>query len=1152
MLPELTLPIPELKAKNQFVNYWRGLSGSSRALAISQLAKAQKSPLVVVLDDAQDLWVLEKEIRFFLESQNLDSQESEIPLLVFPDWETLPYDNFSPHQDIISQRLLSLYQLPRLRQGIVLITINSLLLKVAPKEYIEQNSLMLHTGQALDMHEVRSLFEQNGYQNVNQVFSHGEFAVRGSILDLFPMGSDKPLRIDFFDDEIDSIRYFDPESQLSDEKIGNFELLPAKEFPTDDKAITHFRESFRAEFDVNLKNVWIYQEVSNGATPAGIEYYLPLYFKELNSFFDYLPEQTFYLSISDYGAKLNNFWHEIKERYEQRRHDVERPILAPEKLYLTTEELNHNLKQSLRIHLEPTEANSDFVTAPIPALTIEHKAEDPLSKLRNFLSHWQGQIFIASESAGRREALKDLLSRHKISSCNIETLSELSELEENAVAIGIAPLHQGFAFDKIAIITEEELFGEQVLQKRRRDAKASPQAEDVIRNLAELKEGDPVVHYEQGIGRYRGMTKLNSGDIEAEYLMLEYSGGDKFYLPVQSLHLISRYSGSNPELAPWHKLGTDTWDKAKQKAAEKARDVAAELLDIYARRAAKEGISYALDEADYHRFAAEFRFEETADQTTSINSIIRDMTSPQPMDRLVCGDVGFGKTEVALRAAYIAAQAGKQVAVLVPTTLLAQQHFETFSDRFAEWPIKVAQLSRFATAKETTETLAGLTAGTVDIVVGTHKLIQGDIKFKRLGLLIIDEEHRFGVRQKEQLKKYRSDVDILTLTATPIPRTLNMSMSGMRDLSIIATPPAKRLSVKTFVREYNKPLIREAILRETLRGGQVYFLHNSVESIERTANELQELLPEARIQFAHGQMRETQLEQVMRDFYHQRFNVLVCTTIVETGIDNPNANTMIIERADKFGLAQLHQLRGRVGRSHHQAYAYMLTPAERKVTKDAEKRLEAISQLEDLGAGFTLATHDLEIRGAGELLGDEQSGQMQAVGFNLYMDMLESAVEALKDGKEPSLQQSLKHKTEIELGATALIPDDYVGDVATRLSLYKRIANAKSKDQLDALQVEFIDRFGLLPDSLKNLFEISLLTLEVASLGISKIDLVRSGVRIAFSQDTKVDPAKLIGLIQMNPALYRFENNVILKILTEEEELEPLLKMIRLVVEKIQ
>ncbi|WP_251360065.1 transcription-repair coupling factor [Kangiella sp. TOML190] len=1152
MLPELHIPQPEIKNKTNYVNYWSGLAGSSRALAIAQLAADSENPLLVMVEDVHDLWLLQKELAYFLKTVS----DHEIPLLVFPDWETLPYDNFSPHQDIISQRLLSLYQLPRLKQGIVLISVNSLLLRLPPKAYIEQNSLMLHAGQALDIHEVRSLFEQAGYQAVNQVFSHGEFAVRGSILDLFPMGSEKPLRIDFFDDEIDTIRYFDPESQLSNQQLNKFELLPAKEFPTGDDAIALFRQNFRAEFEVNLQNVWLYQEVSNGATPAGIEYYLPLYFNELNNFFDYLPEQSVCLSLSDFGAGLTNFWHEITERYEQRRHDVERPILAPNRLYLSVEELNQQLKNQLRIHLAASKVadqlEAALIAAPIPDLTIEHKAKDPLAKLRSFFNHWQGTTFIASESAGRREALKELLARHNIKTTAINSLNELATLEPKQVAIGVAPLTAGFAYQNIAIITENELFGEQVLQKRRREAKQSPQAEDVIRNLAELKEGDPVVHYEQGIGRYRGMVKLNSGDIEAEYLMLEYSGGDKFYLPVQSLHLISRYSGSNPELAPWHKLGTDSWDKAKKKAAERARDVAAELLDVYARRAAKEGIAYTMDEADYHRFAAEFRFEETADQTTSINSVIRDMTSPQPMDRLVCGDVGFGKTEVALRAAYVTAQAGKQVAVLVPTTLLAQQHFETFADRFADWPIKVAQLSRFAGAKETKQTLAGLKAGTVDIVVGTHKLIQGDIEFKRLGLLIIDEEHRFGVRQKEQLKKYRSEVDILTLTATPIPRTLNMSMSGMRDLSIIATPPAKRLSVKTFVREYNKPLIREAILRETLRGGQVYFLHNSVESIERAAHELQELLPEARIQFAHGQMRETQLEQVMRDFYHQRFNVLVCTTIVETGIDNPNANTMIIERADKFGLAQLHQLRGRVGRSHHQAYAYLLTPAERKITRDAEKRLEAISQLEDLGAGFTLATHDLEIRGAGELLGDEQSGQMQAVGFNLYMDMLESAVKALKEGKEPSLQQSLKQKTEIDLGVAALIPDDYVGDVATRLSLYKRIANAESIDKLEALKVEFIDRFGLLPDPLKNLFDVSTLAIEVADFGISKIDLVKSGVRIAFSQDTKVDPSKLIRLIQMNPALYRFENNVVLKILTEQEELEPLLKMIQLVVEKIR
>lgn len=1145
---DLTLTPPKLNLKTNFVNYWKGLAGSSRALAIAELAIESQAPLLLITDDAHQLWQLQKEIHYFLAEKGAD----EIPALIFPGWETLPYDNFSPHQDIISQRLATLYQLPRLKQGIILIPATSLLLRLPPQEYIEQNSLILHTGQSLDMHQVRALFEKSGYNAVSQVFSHGEFAVRGSILDLFPMGSDKPLRIDFFDDEIDSIRTFDPESQLSDEKLTKFELLPAKEFPLTEDSIAQFRQNFRSEFDVNLHNVWIYQEVSKGASPAGIEYYLPLFFNRLETLFDYLPEESITISLNDFGANVFNYWHEINERYSQRRHDVERPILPPEKLYLAQEALNQQLKQQRRIHIEPTLPDSPFVCAPIPMLTLDHKADDPLSKLRNFIDNWsrnkQHRIFVACESAGRREALKALFKRHHISAITVNHLNEIEKIEAQQVGVGVAPLSEGFAYNTIAVITENELFGEQVLQKRRQDNKPTPAAEDVIRNLAELKEGDPVVHIEQGIGRYRGMIKLDSSDIEAEYLMLEYAGGDKFYLPIQSLHLISRYSGSNPELAPWHKLGTESWDKAKKKAAERARDVAAELLDIYARRAAKKGISYPLDEADYQRFAAEFAFEETHDQTTSINSIIRDMTSEQPMDRLVCGDVGFGKTEVALRATYIAAQAGKQVAILVPTTLLAQQHFETFSDRFADWPIKVAQLSRFASAKETKQTLAELEAGTADIVVGTHKLIQGDVTFKRLGLLIIDEEHRFGVRQKEQLKKYRAEVDILTLTATPIPRTLNMSMSGMRDLSIIATPPAKRLSVKTFVREYNQPLIRESILRETLRGGQVYYLHNSVESIERAARELQELIPEARIQWAHGQMRESQLEQVMRDFYHQRFNVLVCTTIVETGIDNPNANTMIIERADKFGLAQLHQLRGRVGRSHHQAYAYLLTPAERKITRDAEKRLEAISQLEDLGAGFTLATHDLEIRGAGELLGDEQSGQMQAVGFNLYMDMLESAVNALKEGKEPSLQQALKHKTEIDLGVPALIPDDYVGDVATRLSLYKRIANAENSEQLDALKVEFIDRFGLLPDSLKNLFDITELTLSVSNFGISKIDLVKSGIRINFAQDTPVDPSKLIRMIQTNPALYRFENNITLKILTEEEAIEELLALIKVAI----
>ncbi|GAA4355180.1 transcription-repair coupling factor [Kangiella marina] len=1150
----MLLTLPELKQKSNFINHWQGFAGSSRALAIAEQAKNAKQPVIVVCNDAPQVWHLQQEIEYFL-GKNHSDESPELPVFGFPDWETLPYDNFSPHQDIVSQRLLTLYQLPRLKQGIVLISVSTLLLKLPPREYIEQNSLIMHTGQELDMHEVRSLFEQHGYHAVNQVYSHGEFAVRGSILDVFPMGCDKPLRIDFFDDEIDTIRYFDPESQLSEETLKSFELLPAKEFPLDKDGIETFRQNFRQTFDVDLQKVWLYQEVSNGNAPAGIEYYLPLFFNEVDTLFDYLPDNSLICSLGKHEDATKDYWAEITERYEQRRHDVERPIVDPKQLYLVEEELNSLLKETIRIRLEPSAPDQQQLTQPVPMMPIEHKAADPAHHLRNFLSHWKGQTLIATESPGRREALKDLLERHNIATkVSASWAASASSDQSGLVEVGVAPLTQGFVVENLAVVTEMELFGEQAIQRRttERDHKPSVQAEDVIRNLAELKEGDPVVHVEQGIGRYRGLEKLASGDLEAEYLMIEYSGGDKLYIPVQSLHLISRYSGTNPEFAPWHKLGTESWDKAKTKAAEKARDVAAELLDVYARREAKEGYAYQLDETEYNRFSSEFRFDETADQVTAINSVIRDMTAPQPMDRLVCGDVGFGKTEVALRSAFIAAHGGKQVAVLVPTTLLAQQHFETFSDRFADWPIKVAALSRFATAKEVKETLEGLAKGTVDIVIGTHKIIQQDVKFKRLGLLIIDEEHRFGVRQKEQLKKFRTEVDILTLTATPIPRTLNMSMSGMRDLSIIATPPAKRLSVKTFVREHNKPLIREAVLREILRGGQVYFLHNSVETIERTVRELQELLPEARINYAHGQMRERELEQVMRDFYHQRFNVLICTTIVETGIDNPNANTMIIDRADKFGLAQLHQLRGRVGRSHHQAYAYLLTPAERKITKDAEKRLDAIASLEDLGAGFTLATHDLEIRGAGELLGEEQSGQMQAVGFTLFMDMLEQAIKDIKEGREPSLQQSLNQKTEVELGVSAIIPDDYIGDVATRLSLYKRIASSKSKDDLDALQIEFIDRFGILPVELKNLFAINELILEAQPLGISKIDLVHSGVRIRFNQDSSIDPTKLIKMIQMNPALYRFEQNVILKILTEEEELKPLLKSIRQVFETLQ
>jgi transcription-repair coupling factor (superfamily II helicase) len=958
---------------------------------------------------------------------------------------------------------------------------------------------------------------------------HGEFAVRGSILDLFPMGSMVPYRIDLFDDEIESIRSFEPENQRSLDETGRISLLPAREFPVDDTAITRFRRAWRSQFEGDPQRALIYRDVSAGLIPNGIECYLPLFFEQTASLFDYLPRTTCLVAGEDARTAIEKFREEVNERYESLRHDIERPLLPPQRLYLPDDETQAALSVYARIDVQRSEALDEgpaalcFATRALPDLLVKSRAERPPGALQDFLAGFPGLALICAESAGRRETLIAQLKEFGISPRPVDSWESFRDGSET-LAITTAPMEQGAWLatePALIIITEPRLFGERALQQRRRRPKRD--ADVIIRNLTDLHIGAPVVHEDHGVGRYLGLQKLSVGGFEAEFLTLEYAGNDKLYVPVASMHLISRYTGSAPDTAPLHKLGSDHWQKARSKAAQRVHDVAAELLDIYARRAARKGHPAHIDPEEYSAFASTFPFEETPDQAQAIEAVLEDMVSARPMDRVVCGDVGFGKTEVAMRAAFIATQSSRQVVVLVPTTLLAQQHYQNFCDRFADWPIKIEVLSRFRNKKQQEEIAAGFASGRVDILIGTHKVLQGEIKPRNLGLVIIDEEHRFGVRQKEKLKALRSEVDLLTLTATPIPRTLNMSLSGLRDLSIIATPPAQRLAIKTFISEWNTNTIREACLREITRGGQVYFLHNEVETIEKMARELRELVPEAIIQIGHGQMRERELEQVMLDFYHRRFNILLCTTIIESGIDVPTANTILINRADRLGLAQLHQLRGRVGRSHHRAYAYLVVPHRKAMTDDAIKRIEAIESLEDLGAGFTLATHDLEIRGAGELLGDEQSGQIQEIGFTLYTELLERAVEALKAGREPELEQPLNHGPEVDLHVPALIPDDYLPDVHSRLILYKRIASAADKDELRELQVEMIDRFGLLPGPVKQLFSITELKLMAAPLGIRKIDVGENSGRLMFGPEPNVDPATIIQLIQGQPHHYNLD-----------------------------
>lgn len=1103
---QFPLPIP---AKNPaqrkgFSERIAPKSSGNDSLALAELAQKlasdqPRTPLVIITANAFAAQRLLEEIPWFA---------PKLSVHLLPDWETLPYDHFSPHPDLISERLATLYQISQNTCDVIIVPVGTALLRLPAQSYLAAHTFMLKKGQKLDLEALRKQCAEAGYHHVNQVISPGEFSVRGGLVDLFPMGSALPYRLDLFDDEIESIRTFDVDTQRSLYPVGEIRLLPAREFPLDDKGIAHFRQQFREIFEGDPSRSRIYKDVSKGVASGGIEWYLPLFFEQTATLLDYLPENALLCLHDNLDQATQSFWSEAQSRYRLLAHDVERPIIKPDMLLIKADDFFSQTHQYTRMQM-----STEGVASGLPDIDIERRSERPLHKLQTFINDTTRRILITAESLGRRETMVQLFNTHGLPLPTCETWEDFTTSNERLM-LGISSLHRGFCTDDFAIITEAELYATQVRQQRRRDKERARNTEGMLKDLSELRENDPVVHEQHGVGRYRGLVNLDFGEGETEFLLLEYAGDDKLYVPVSHLFMISRYSGGPPESAPLHRLGSGHWEKAKKKALKQIRDTAAELLNLYAQRASRKGHAFKLSLHDYETFAEGFPFEETPDQQSAIEAVIDDMQSGRPMDRLVCGDVGFGKTEVALRAAFVAVMGGRQVAVLVPTTLLAEQHYSNFADRFAEWPIKIAEISRFRSAKEQAEAIKGLAEGKIDIIIGTHRLIQKDVKFKNLGLVILDEEHRFGVRQKEQLKAMRAEVDVLTLTATPIPRTLSMAMEGLREFSIIATPPQKRLSIKTFHTDYSEGIIREAAMREFKRGGQVYFLHNEVDTIFVMREKLEKILPEARIAIAHGQLRERELEHVMHDFYQQRYDLLLCTTIIETGIDVPTANTIIMNHADKFGLAQMHQLRGRVGRSHHQAYAYLLTEPDRKITPQAQKRLDAIQLLEDLGAGFHLAMHDLEIRGAGELLGDSQSGEMQEIGFSLYSEMLAHAVKRLKEGKEPDISSPLGVTTEINLHTPALLPDSYCQDVHERLVLYKRLANCMDDDDLDTMQEELIDRFGLLPQQGEALLACHRLRVLAKPLGITKIDASDSAVQLQFSQQTELDPSKLIALLQ--------------------------------------
>lgn len=1138
---------------------------SADALLLAQLAEREKSAgraSAVFTADANDAQRLIDELAFFA---------PELRCALFPDWETLPYDSFSPHQDLISERLATLWRISQKEADLVLVPATTALYRLAPPAFLAGYTFHFKAKQKLEESKLKAQLTLAGYSHVTQVVSPGEYAVRGGLIDLFPMGSQVPFRVDLFDDEIDSIRTFDPDTQRSLYPVPEVRLLPGREFPMDDEARARFRSRWRELLEGDPTRSRLYKDMGNGVATAGIEYYLPLFFEETATVFDYLGADTTVVLHGELEPAFQHFWQDTGERYRLVRGDPERPALPPEALFLSAEQFYQRAKPHAQLAIrgggsplpEGEGANPEGAGEggpyaefqALPPFAVVRGADDPLVKLKAHIAATPHRVLVLAESDGRRESLLDFLRASGVSPPAFDSLAEFEASPDEKIGIATAALVAGFAWTEqgIDFVTETELFATAPSARRRnRKQEQVSDVEALIKDLSELAVGDPVVHSAHGIGRYRGLVHMDLGqgtDAEGkpmlqEMLHLEYADKATLYVPVAQLHLISRYTGVSADEAPLHKLGSGQWEKAKRKAAEQVRDSAAELLNIYARRAAREGHAFRFSAADYEVFANDFGFDETADQKAAIHAVIQDMISPQPMDRLVCGDVGFGKTEVALRAAFVAVTGGKQVAFLAPTTLLAEQHHQTLMDRFGKWPIKVAEMSRFRSTKEINAAAKGLADGSVDIVVGTHKLLSGTVKFKNLGLLIIDEEHRFGVRHKEAMKALRAEVDVLTLTATPIPRTLGMALEGLRDLSVIATAPQRRLAIKTFVRNEGTGVIREAVLRELKRGGQVYFLHNEVETIENRRQKLEQILPEARIAVAHGQMPERELERVMRDFVAQRYNLLLCSTIIETGIDVPSANTIVMSRADKFGLAQLHQLRGRVGRSHHQAYAYLMVPDIEGLTKQAAQRLDAIQQMEELGSGFYLAMHDLEIRGAGEVLGENQSGNMMEIGFQLHNEMLAEAVRSLKAGQEPDLLAPLSVTTEINLHAPALLPEDYCGDVHLRLSFYKKLATAKTSDQIDTLLEEIVDRFGKLPPQAQTLIDVHRLRVLARPYGVVKVDAAPGVIHISFKKDPPVDSMAIIQLIQKNKHI-KLAGNEKLRIERELKEPKERAQMVR-------
>ena len=1103
----LSLPLPHLPvAKGGEKLSFPSFAGSADALVIAHAASrssadAKQQMLTVLTASAGDAHRLLQEIPWFA---------ANLRVRLLPDWETLPYDSFSPHHDLVSERLATLYAVMRGECDVLLVPASTAVYRLAPPAYLAAYTFFLKQGEKLDAGQFRAQVTLAGYAHVTQVVAPGEYSIRGGLVDLFPMGSQLPYRLDLFDNEIESIKTFDVDNQRTLYPVPEVRLLPAREFPLDDQGRARFRQRFREMFEGDPGRSGIYKDVSNGIPAAGIEYWLPLFFEETATLFDYLPSATLLCLHGNVPEAIRTFWREAQSRYTMLSGERSRPLLPPAELFLAEEPFFIAAKAYARVSLT---ASNEGPVRSLPSLAVDRRAENPLCRLQAFLDGFPGRVLLLAESAGRRETLSALLSEYGLKPLASASFADFMA-SDSRLSLAVGPLYDGFLLDQLAIITEAELYADSPSRRTRHVAQRRTSADNWLRDLSELKVASPVVHEQHGIGRYQGLIHLDLGEGEMEFLELHYAGDARLYVPVSQLHVISRYSGADPDSAPLHTLGSQQWEKAKRRAALQARDTAAELLALYAMRAARQGHACEFKAHDYDAFADGFGFEETQDQATAIAAVIEDMKSGRPMDRLVCGDVGFGKTEVALRAAFCAVAGGRQVAVLCPTTLLCEQHFQTFSDRFAELPVRIAELSRFKTAGEATQALKELADGRLDIVIGTHKLLQKDVHFSRLGLVVIDEEHRFGVRQKEALKALRAEVDVLTLTATPIPRTLAMSLEGLRDFSVIATAPRKRLAIKTFVSGFSDGIIREALLREFKRGGQVYFLHNEVDTIENMRDRLGKLLPEARILVGHGQMKERDLERVMRDFTQQRANLLLCTTIIETGIDNPHANTIVINRAEKFGLAQLHQLRGRVGRSHHQAYAYLLTHDETALNKQARQRLEAIQMMDELGAGFYLAMHDLEIRGAGEVLGASQSGEMQEVGFNLFTEMLKRAVAALRQGKEPDLTQPLAVTTEIKLHTPALLPDDYAPDVHERLTLYKRLADCGQANELADLQEELVDRFGDLPPQARALLDSHRLRLLCKPLGISKLDANTEQIALQFDTNPPIDPMRIIDLIQ--------------------------------------